>query len=62
MEIKRLHWGCGGGGEPGWINSDRQSGRGIDICCDLRAGLPLETDSIDYAASVHESLFVEAVK
>jgi len=51
--IKRLNWGCGRRGEPGWINSDRKTGRGIDISCDILAGLPLEADSIDYAVSIH---------
>jgi SAM-dependent methyltransferase len=51
--IKRLNWGCGRRGSPGWINSDRGSGRGVDIVCDIRDGLPLDTDSIDYISSVH---------
>ena len=51
--LRRLNWGCGGRGEPGWINSDRKDGHGVDLPCDIRQGLPLETDSIDYAASVH---------
>jgi SAM-dependent methyltransferase len=51
--IKRLNWGCGASGEPGWINSDQKAGPGIDISCDIRNGLPLESDSIDYIVSVH---------
>jgi len=51
--IKRLNWGCGGGGEPGWINSDRREGALIDHCCDIRNGLPVEAESIDYAVSIH---------
>ena len=50
---KRLHWGCGSWTVPGWINSDQKEGPGIDISCDIRDGLPLETDSIDYAVSIH---------
>ena len=50
---KRLNWGCGAGGEPGWINSDIKEGPGIDISCDIAEGLPLATDSIDYAVSIH---------
>ena len=53
MEIKRLNWGCGSVGEPGWINSDIKDGPGVDISCDIREGLPLESDSIDYAVSIH---------
>src|SRR5687767_620673 len=51
--IRRLNWGCGHGGEPGWINSDRNEGRGIDLTCDILQGLPLESGSIDYAVSIH---------
>jgi SAM-dependent methyltransferase len=49
----RLNWGCGGRGEPGWLNSDRKAGRGIDLPCDIRNGLPLADDAVDYAVSVH---------
>lgn len=51
--IQRLNWGCGGAGVPGWINSDIREGPRIDINSDIRAGLPLESDTIDYAVSVH---------
>ena len=51
--VRRLNWGCGGAGEPGWINSDRKEGPEVDLCCDIRAGLPLADDSIDYAVSIH---------
>ncbi len=51
--VRRLNWGCGGWAEPGWINSDIKEGPGVDIVADIRDGLPLESDSIDYAASVH---------
>ena len=51
--IKRLNWGCGSRGEPGWLNSDIKSGPGVDLCCDIRHGLPLADDTIDYAVSVH---------
>lgn len=51
--IRRLNWGCGAAGEPGWINSDVKSGPRIDMPCDIRLGLPLPDDSIDYAVSVH---------
>src|SRR6188508_2830023 len=51
--IRRLNWGCGSWTEPGWINSDIKDGPGIDISCDIREGLPLETDSIDYAVAIH---------
>ena len=51
--LKRLNWGCGASGEPGWINSDIKEGPGIQIPCDIRDGLPLESDSFDYAVSIH---------
>jgi SAM-dependent methyltransferase len=51
--LRRLNWGCGSHPEPGWINSDRKSAPGIDISCDIRAGLPLADASIDYAVSIH---------
>jgi predicted SAM-dependent methyltransferase len=51
--IKRLNWGCGRRGVPGWINADRGNGRELDIRCDIRDGLPLDSESIDYIGSVH---------
>jgi predicted SAM-dependent methyltransferase len=51
--LRRLNWGCGGAGEPGWINADRRQGAGIQLCGDIRDGLALESDSVDYAVSVH---------
>lgn len=51
--IRRLNWGCGGAGEPGWINSDVKVGPRIDISSDIRKGLALEEGSIDYAVSIH---------
>jgi len=52
--IKRLNWGCGGAGQPGWLNSDRREGPGIDFCCDIRSGgLPVPQDSLDYVVSIH---------
>ena len=51
-ELRRLNWGCGECVEPGWINSDVKGGDGV-LACDIRKGLPLETDSIDYAVSIH---------
>jgi predicted SAM-dependent methyltransferase len=51
--MNRLNWGCGGHIAPGWINSDIKDDPGIDLVCDIRQGLPLETASIDYAVSIH---------
>jgi predicted SAM-dependent methyltransferase len=51
--VRRLHWGCGEWATPGWINSDIKQAGGVDIVADIRDGLPLESESIDYAVSVH---------
>jgi predicted SAM-dependent methyltransferase len=51
--LKRLNWGCGEAGVPGWINSDLKEGPGIDITADIRQGLPLDSDSLDYIVSIH---------
>lgn len=53
VDFKRLNWGCGEHPEPGWINSDMKDAPGIELSCDIREGLPLENDTIDYAASIH---------
>ena len=51
---RRLHWGCGSSAVAGWINSDRRAARGVDVVCDIvHDALPLDTDSLDYAVSVH---------
>ncbi len=52
-QVRRLHWGCGSWTPPGWINSDIKEGPDIDLACDIRQGMPLESDSIDYAVSIH---------
>ena len=52
-EVRRLNWGCGTHPRSGWINSDLKDDAGIDISCDIRAGLPLDSDSLDYAVSIH---------
>jgi SAM-dependent methyltransferase len=51
--VRRLNWGCGEYPEPGWINSDRKDGPGIEVSCDIRDGLPLPAGSVDYAVSIH---------
>src|SRR5215203_4716453 len=51
--LKRLNWGCGPCIAPGWINSDRNPGEGIDLSCDIREGLPLELNILDYIVSIH---------
>src|SRR5947207_14468139 len=51
--VRRLNWGCGPHPVPGWINSDLIEGPGIEISGDIRDGLPLATDSIQYISSMH---------
>lgn len=51
--IRRLNWGCGEHLGSGWINSDVKDAPGVDVAGDIRDGLPLESESIDYAVSVH---------
>jgi SAM-dependent methyltransferase len=51
--IRRLNWGCGPAPPTGWINADRLSAPGIELTGDIRDGLALPDDSIDYAVSIH---------
>lgn len=51
--VRRLNWGCGPRGSPGWLNSDIKQGEGIDISEDIRHGLSIESDSLDYVVSIH---------
>lgn len=51
--LRRLNWGCGPRPVPGWINADRRPVAGLQICRDIRDGLPLRSDSIDCLASMH---------
>lgn len=52
-EVRRLNWGCGDRGEPGWTNSDFKDGPDIDITADIRDGLPVDDGTFDYVVSVH---------
>jgi predicted SAM-dependent methyltransferase len=51
--VRRLNWGCGEWAEASWINSDVKDSPGIDVVADIREGLPIDSDSIDYAVSIH---------
>jgi predicted SAM-dependent methyltransferase len=51
--IRRLNWGCGAAGEPGWVNSDLKDGPTIDITCDILEGFPLPDSCFDYIVSIH---------
>jgi predicted SAM-dependent methyltransferase len=50
---RRLQWGCGHQPAPGWINSDLRPGPGVDLCVDIRDGLPLPDGSLNYAVAMH---------
>lgn len=51
--MRRLNWGCGDHVAPGWINSDVKERAEVDLVADIKAGLPLASDCLDYAVSVH---------
>lgn len=51
--VKRLNWGCSGHVADGWINSDIKQNRSINHTSDIRVGLGLLNDSIDYAVTIH---------
>jgi SAM-dependent methyltransferase len=50
--VRRLNWGCGEWVQPGWVNSDVKEAPGV-MACDIREGLPFESDWFDYAVSIH---------
>lgn len=51
--IARLNWGCGPTPPSGWINADLLRAPGIELSGDIRDGLALADESIDYAVSIH---------
>jgi predicted SAM-dependent methyltransferase len=51
--VARLNWGCGPHAAPGWINSDVRDAAGVDLCGDIRDGLALPSDGLDYAVAIH---------
>jgi SAM-dependent methyltransferase len=51
--LRRLNWGCGPCTALGWINADRKAGAGVDLRCDIRDGLPIRANSLDYIVSIH---------
>lgn len=51
--VRRLQFGCGAFPAEGWINTNLQAGPGVDLVGDVRHGLPLPSDSIQYIASMH---------
>lgn len=53
LDVRRLNWGCGPTPAAGWINSDLQRAPGIQLSGDIRDGLALPDECIDYAVSIH---------
>jgi SAM-dependent methyltransferase len=53
VETMRLNWGCGPVIAPGWLNVDRITRPGVDIAGDIRNGLQVLDDSMDYAVAMH---------
>lgn len=51
--VRRLHFGCGEVIAPGWVNADIRALPGLDVRCDIRAGLPLVDGGFDYIVSHH---------
>jgi predicted SAM-dependent methyltransferase len=51
--VSRLNWGCGPHPEPGWTNSDLRPADGVQLCGDIRDGLPVADHSFDYAVAIH---------
>lgn len=51
--MRRLQFGCGAFPAPGWLNTNLEPGPGVDLCADIRNGLPLPSDSMRYIASMH---------
>ena len=55
-DVMKLHIGCGPIILEGWINidrKDRKDHKGIDLTCDIRHGLPIDTATVDYIYSEH---------
>lgn len=50
---RRLQFGCGQFPAEGWINTNLEPGPGVDVQVDIRDGLPLPSDSLQYIASMH---------
>lgn len=48
-----LNLGCGGNTPPEFINLDYEWRPGVDICWDLRRGIPLEADSFEGITTEH---------
>lgn len=53
IAARRLNWGCGPKPVPGWLNADARPAPGVELCGDIRDGLPLPDDGLEYIVSIH---------
>ncbi len=53
LSVRRVQFGCGQFAAPGWINTNLEPVPGADLIGDIRDGLPLNSDSVRYVASMH---------
>jgi predicted SAM-dependent methyltransferase len=53
VPTRRLNWGCGPHPPADWINADQITADGIHLSGDIRDGLALPTDSLQYIVSIH---------
>jgi SAM-dependent methyltransferase len=51
--VRRLNWACGPTPARGWLNADRLGAPGVALSGDIRDGLPLADDAVDYAVAIH---------
>jgi SAM-dependent methyltransferase len=51
--VRRLNWACGSTPARGWLNADRLRAPGVTLSGDIRDGLPLPDDAVDYAVAIH---------
>src|SRR4051812_28770103 len=50
---RRLNWSVGQVAVPGWVNAHVTGGEPWDLPADIRHGLALEDEAVDYAFSLH---------
>jgi SAM-dependent methyltransferase len=51
--LRRLDWGCGEHPEPGWLAADLKDSPGIHLSGDIRDGLAIPDEALDYVVSIH---------
>jgi predicted O-methyltransferase YrrM len=53
LPAARMNWGCGRHPVAGWLNSDIRSAPGVQLVGDIRDGLALADECLDYVVSIH---------